>query len=186
MSTGSFASLTSGLLARKGEARPSAEQNLAHVLHTPAYRLPMQKAPIDSNAYESPDAPEAVEPVDFVESVEGLEPGVNPVADMKVRVEDAFAMWPSKKPSHAAVVEDEIWKLDQRLGLPPSSRHTERTSVRFTHAQARALRLAALLLDRPQQELIEAGVEGKLSDLACTDLANCSCFKAFIATLDKR
>jgi hypothetical protein len=175
MSTGSYASLTSGLLARKGEARPSAEQNVAAVLRTPAYKAPQLKPPIEAADLEEEVANDA------------LELDANPVAEMKVKIDDAFAMWPAKKPARAASgLEDEMWKLDQRLSLPPSSRHTERTSVRFTHAQARALRLAALLLDRPQQDLIEAGLEGKLEALACTDLANCTCFKAVLATLEKR
>jgi hypothetical protein len=178
MSNGSFATVTSGLLARKGEARPSAEQNLATVLHSPAFQPPQQRAPMELDGYE---------PEPYVDVSQ--EPPESVLA-AKVSIEDAFAMWPTKKPARQAqepsAVEDEIWKLDQRLGMPPSSRHTERTSVRFTHAQARALRLASLLLERPQQELIEAGVEGKLKDLACTDLANCSCFKTFMATLEKR
>jgi hypothetical protein len=175
MSTGSFASLSSGIIARKGEARPSAEQNLATVLHTPAYKQPVLKPPIEAGDLQDEAANEA------------FEPDANPVAEMKVKIDDAFAMWPTKKPARIAPsLEDEMWKLDQRLSLPPSSRHTERTSVRFTHAQARALKLAALLLDRPQQELLEAGLESKLEALACTDLANCSCFKAVLATLEKR
>lgn len=181
MSNGSFAALTSGLLARKGEARPSAEQNLATVLHSPAFQPPQQRAPMELDGYEPEgDIDLSQEPPESVLAA-------------KVSIEDAHSMWPSKKSARQALdssgttgVEDEIWKLDQRLGLPPSGRHTERTSVRFTHAQARALRLASLLLDRPQQELIEAGIEGKLKDLACTDLANCSCFKTFMATLEKR
>lgn len=181
MSTGSFASMTSGLLARKGEARPSAEQNLATVLRSPTYRPPEQQAPIGPADMELDPAHDAAGDLDVT-----FEP-LEPVGDSKVRIEDAFAMWPSKKPTRpASGAEDEIWKLDQRLGLPSASRHSERTSVRFTHAQARALRLAALLLDRPQQELIEAGIEGKLQDLACTDLANCSCFQTVMATLQKR
>lgn len=177
MTTGSFASLTSGLLARKGEARPSAEQNLATVLRSPTYRPPEQQAPIGPADLEHDAAGDLDAPFEPLELA----------GDSKVRIEDAFAMWPSKKPARPAPgAEDEIWKLDQRLGLPSPSRHSERTSVRFTHAQARALRLAALLLDRPQQELIEAGIEGKLQDLACTDLANCSCFQTVMATLQKR
>lgn len=181
MSNGSFASVTSGLLARKGEARPSAEQNLATVLHTPAFQPPQQRPPMEAEDYD-PDVAGGVDP-----STDLSQAPPESVLQSKVRIEDAFAMWPSKKqPRGASATEEELWKLDQRLNMPPSPRHTERTSVRFTHAQARALRLASLLLDRPQQELIEAGLEGKLSDLACTDLANCSCFKAFMATLEKR
>lgn len=182
----SFASLNAGMLARKGEARPSAEPQLANVLRTPTYR-PVQPAP--EVILDPPNAAEIDEafdnsPLNLPVAISAAPPVANPVADMKVKIDEALSMWPAKKPSRAAV-EADPWRIDQRLGLPPSPRHTERTSVRFTHAQARALKLAALLLDRPQQELIEAGVEGKLEALACTDLANCSCFKTVMATLQE-
>ena len=176
----SFASLSAGMLARKGEARPSAEPQLAHVLRTPTYR-PAQAITHDPLEFDAGDA-SADEP-DMMAVVSAAAPLAS--ADAKVKIDEAQSMWPSKKPARSAV-EADIWRLDQRLGLPPSPRHTERTSVRFTHAQARALKLAALLLDRPQQELIEAGVEGKLEALACTDLASCLCFKAVLATLSEK
>jgi hypothetical protein len=165
----SYASLTAGMLARKGEAKPSAEPQLAQVLRTPTYRAP-QASGFTVHADPIGDA----EAAKSAASAEG-----------KVKIDEAMSMWPAKKPPRPSV-EVEAWRLDQRLGLPPSPRHTERTSVRFTHAQARALKLAALLLDRPQQELIEAGVEGKLEALACTDLANCTCFKAVLATIAEK
>jgi hypothetical protein len=56
----------------------------------------------------------------------------------------------------------------------------------MTQAQARALRLASLVLDRPQQELLEAGLEAQLQALACSDLANCACFQAVLAMIDER
>src|SRR6185295_19137886 len=103
MSTGSFASLTSGLLARKGEARPSAEQNVAAVLRTPAYKAPQLKPPIEAGDLEEEVANDA------------LELDANPVGDMKVMIDDAFAMWPAKKPARpTSGLEDEMWKLDQR------------------------------------------------------------------------
>ncbi len=174
----SYASLHAGLLARKGEARPSVEPQLAQVLRTPAYR-PSQSTPM------LPGDPLGIEPEDTLHAIAAAPPIAGAVADMKVRIDDALSMWPAKKPAREAT-DAHTWKMDERLGLPPSPRHTERTSVRFTHAQARALKLAALLLDRPQQELIEAGVEGKLEALACTDLAACTCFKAVLATLGER
>ena len=182
----SFASLNAGMLARKGEARPSADPQLAHVLRTPTYR-PAQPLKIDLNEFDAGDAsaedPDAALVADVAAPAAEVTAGAAGAA--KVKIDDANAMWLSKKPSRQAA-ESDVWRLDQRLGLPPSPRHTERTSVRFTHAQARALKLAALLLDRPQQELLEAGLEGKLEALACTDLANCSCFKAVLATLQDK
>jgi hypothetical protein len=59
-----------------------------------------------------------------------------------------------------------------------------RASTRLTHEQSRALRLAALLLDRPQQELIAAGLDLRLKELACGSLSSCSCFKAVLDKLD--
>ena len=173
----SFASLNAGMLARKGEARPSAEPQLANVLRTPTYR-PVQEVVL----VPEPDDISEDSSLNLPAVVSAAPPIASMVGDAKVKIDEALSMWPMKKPARA-VVESDPWRLDNRLGLPPSPRHTERTSVRFTHAQARALKLASLLLDRPQQELIEAGVEGKLEALACTDLANCSCFKAVLATL---
>jgi hypothetical protein len=174
----SYASLNAGMLARKGEARPSAEPQLAHVLRTPTYR-PARQAVLEVQEFDAGDASaDDPDPLNVVSAAP-------PLAEAKVKIDEANAMWPAKKPPRQAV-DNDIWRLDQRLGLPPSPRHTERTSVRFTHAQARALKLAALLLDRPQQELLEAGLEGKLEALACTDLANCSCFKTVLATLQDK
>jgi hypothetical protein len=168
----SFASLNAGMLARKGEARPSAEPQLANVLRTPTYR-PVQEVVLEPETDE--------EETKLLTVISAAPPVASSVGEAKVKIDEALSMWPAKKPARA-VLDADPWRIDNRLGLPPSPRHTERTSVRFTHAQARALKLAALLLDRPQQELIEAGVEGKLEALACTDLANCTCFKAVLAT----
>ena len=57
------------------------------------------------------------------------------------------------------------------------------TTIRLTHAQARAVKLAALVLDRPQQEILTAGLLGRLEALACSDLSSCSCFKAVLEGL---
>jgi hypothetical protein len=60
-----------------------------------------------------------------------------------------------------------------------------KASVRLTHAQARAVKLAALVLDRPQQDIMSAALLARLETLACTDLSNCSCFKAVVEGLAK-
>jgi len=57
--------------------------------------------------------------------------------------------------------------------------------VRLTHAQARAVKLAALVLDRPQQDILASALMSKLEALACSDLAKCSCFQAVVAGLEK-
>jgi hypothetical protein len=53
----------------------------------------------------------------------------------------------------------------------------------MTHALARAVRLASVVLDKPQQEILTDSLLSQLEVLACTDLANCGCFKTVIAGL---
>lgn len=55
--------------------------------------------------------------------------------------------------------------------------------MRLTHAQARAVKLAALIPDNPQQDILRVGLIERLKALACTDLAKCSCFNAVIERL---
>ena len=58
-----------------------------------------------------------------------------------------------------------------------------KTTLRMTHALARAVRLASVVLDKPQQEILTDSLLSQLEALACTDLANCSCFKAVVTGL---
>jgi hypothetical protein len=67
----------------------------------------------------------------------------------------------------------------------PAALMRSRAGVRLTHEQLRALKLAALLLDRPQQDLIAAGVDLRLEDLACGPLEHCACFRAVIQQLSR-
>jgi hypothetical protein len=203
MSTASFASLHAGLLARKGEARPAPEpttfsgaapapifqpSNLRPVITPP--RLPLEdEAEVSAEAY-----------LDDVAQRYEAEPTAEDVAEMKARIRNAYASWPMQKQASAAPkapppmpqppaqqpsyapAEDE-WR--PALAQHGSTRHPVRSSIRMTQAQARALRLASLVLDRPQQELIEAGLQAQLQALACTDLANCACFQAVLAMIDQ-
>jgi hypothetical protein len=61
--------------------------------------------------------------------------------------------------------------------------HPIKTTIRLTHAQARAVKLAALVLDKPQQEILTQGLLERLDALACSDLSKCSCFKAVLEGL---
>ena len=47
----------------------------------------------------------------------------------------------------------------------------------------RAVKLAALLLDKPQQEILTAGLLSRLEAIACSDLSACTCFKAVMEGL---
>ena len=85
----SFASLNAGMLARKGEARPSAEPQLANVLRSPTYR-PVQQVVLDP--------PEADEGEDGAANLPVVVSAAPPVAtDDKVKIDEALSMWPAKK-----------------------------------------------------------------------------------------
>jgi hypothetical protein len=58
-----------------------------------------------------------------------------------------------------------------------------KTTLRMTHALARAVRLASVVLDKPQQEILTDSLMSQLEALACTDLANCQCFKVVVEGL---
>lgn len=208
MTSASYASLHAGLLARKGEARPVPEPTtFTGTAPAPVFQHTNLRAVIRPPA--QPARPVATvadhDPIDdlFAESEREMQaeaqqaPVDGAVADMKARIRDAYRSWPSAKsavppaPQQRARPEPEYDPApddDWRPALAPqgAARHPVRSSVRMTNAQARALRLASLVLDRPQQELLEAGLEAQLKALACTDLANCACFQAVLAMMEER
>lgn len=158
--TASYASLHAGLLARKGEAKPSADPKMAELAwrhHEPVTPLPLTPAPAAAGN----------------------------IAGMKVRLHEVAASWPARKPA-SPIAEDHNWVATRAAAAPLDSfGHPVRASVRLTHAQARAVKLASLVLDRPQQDIISAALVARLETLACTDLANCSCFRAVVEGLAK-
>jgi hypothetical protein len=158
MANASFASIHSTLLARKGEAKPSADPKMAPLAWQQQH--------------------EAVGPAPLAG---------NNIADMKVRLQDVAASWPVRKPSMSSpIADDHNWVAAKSSNAPLDSfGHAVKASVRLTHQQARAVKLAALVLDRPQQDIISAALLARLESLACTDLANCSCFKAVVDGLAK-
>lgn len=163
MSVSPFASLTAGMLARKGEAQPSKEPTFGHKPWQP----PVAPAPAALAPPASSSVPEA-----------GLD-----IAKMKVRINDVAQAWPA--PRQGAVEPQPDWVPNRpqpqlnlgSLGVP------FKTTIRLTHAQARAVKLAALILDKPQQEILTAGLIERLEALACADLAKCSCFRAVLEGL---
>jgi hypothetical protein len=173
MTAPQYASLTAGLLARKGEAAPSKEPSFGHrpwqppVGPTPAHPQPQPQriAPPQGVSPDSPRAPD--------------------VLKAKVRLKDVSAVWPVPRHSPSPPSEDAGWvpnKPQQALALG-SLGVPFKTTIRLTHAQARAVKLAALILDKPQQDILTAGLIERLEALACSDLAKCSCFKAVIEGL---
>lgn len=173
MSAQQFASLTAGLLARKGEASPSKEPSFGHRPWQP----PVAPAPVPP----TPAPPPARAPQQQLRS---------PPADKrpeapKVRLNDVSSAWPpprSAEPADAGMTDWVPTRQQQPLALG-SLGVPFKTTIRLTHAQARAVKLAALILDRPQQDILTAGLIERLEALACADLAKCSCFKAVIEGL---
>ncbi len=172
MTVSQFASLTAGLLARKGEAAPSKEPSFGHKPWQPPVAPTLAPAPPPQHqtAWLSP-AP-----------AEGHAPDVKKA---KARLTDLSEARPAPRVPQPAHVDDSAWVPNRHqqplalgsLGVP------FKTTIRLTHAQARAVKLAALILDKPQQDILTAGLIERLEALACSDLAKCSCFRAVIEGL---
>jgi hypothetical protein len=177
MSNPSFASLNASLLARKGEAKPSGEPRFGSMPWQPSVKPPAKiLAPIPNIAAAdavSPAPPHVPPPPTVI--------GADP-ANVKVRLQDT-PVWPAKKPTHAPDNDGTGWVASKPQ--PPLENQTVayKTTIRLTHAQARAVKLAALVLDRPQQEILTAGLLDRLEAMACQDLAKCSCFQAVLEGL---
>ena len=180
-----FASLSASLLARKGEAKPSQEP----VFGSKPWQPPVVPAspPQPRPPAAPPQAAAASMPVAAAPSVAtaALTAASMAPAEAKVRLSEVASVWPSPRP--APVVEDDGsgWQptreIQQAGPVNPST--PIKTTIRLTHAQVRAVKLAALLLDRPQQEILTAGLLGRLEAIACSDLSACTCFKAVMEGL---
>ena len=168
-----FASLTAGLLARKGEAAPSKEPSFGHKPWQP----PVTPAPAPVAAVPLPPPQHQVRAVP-----PPVEEGGIDIQKMKVRLNDVSATWPAPKPTEPVDNDGSGWvpnKPQQQLALG-SLGAPFKTTIRLTHAQARAVKLAALILDKPQQEILTTGLIERLEALACADLAKCACYRAVI------
>ncbi|MDP3493630.1 MAG: hypothetical protein Q8R82_10980 [Hyphomonadaceae bacterium] len=170
MSAPQYASLSAGLLARKGEAKPSQE---------PSFGSKPWQPPVVPVAITSP--PARSQAVPYAPATASNAPEI-PTA--KVRLNEVAAVWPQAKPSHSVDHDGTGWVPSRGQTAPPVNyAQPVKTTIRLTHAQARAVKLAALVLDKPQQEILTAGLLGRLEALACSDLSSCSCFKAVLEGL---
>lgn len=170
MSSPQYASLSAGLLARKGEAKPSQEPSFGSKPWQPPV-VPVAITPPPARSQAVPQAPATASNVpDFMGT--------------KVRLKDVAAVWPPAKPSHPVDIDTGSWvAAREQAGSAANYAQPIKTTIRLTHAQARAVKLAALVLDKPQQEILTAGLLGRLEALACADLSSCSCFKAVLEGL---
>lgn len=169
MSAPQYASLSAGLLARKGEAKPSQEPSFGSKPWQPPV-VPVAITPPPARSQAVPQAPATAS--------NGPD-----IAAMKVRLNDVAAVWPQAKPVHSPDLEGGWVPARMQGAAPVNQAQPIKTTIRLTHAQARAVKLAALLLDKPQQEILTAGLLGRLEALACADLSSCSCFKAVLEGL---
>src|SRR5690242_9998223 len=152
MSAPQFASLTAGMLARKGEAKPSQEPSFGSKPWQPPV-VPAAATSPPARQQAVPQAPAAAS------SVSGPD-----IQEMKVRLQDVASVWPSAKPHHQPAEQEGWIPAKQHHGYAPlnSYGHPIKTTIRLTHAQARAVKLAALILDKPQQEILTAGLLSRL------------------------
>ena len=114
-----------------------------------------------------------------------LTPAAMVPAEAKVKLSEVASVWPSPKGAHTVEVDAADWQpaRDVQPATPVNPNTPIKTTIRLTHAQVRAVKLAALLLDRPQQEILTAGLLGRLEAIACSDLSACTCFKAVMEGL---
>lgn len=175
-----FASLSASLLARKGEAKPSQE---------PVFGSKPWQPPVVPAQQPQPRPPVAPPPAAAASMPAALTPAAMAPAEAKVKLSEVASVWPSPPPSpkiaQAVEVDAGEWQpaRDAQPATPVNPNTPIKTTIRLTHAQVRAVKLAALLLDRPQQEILTAGLLGRLEAIACSDLSACTCFKAVMEGL---
>ena len=174
-----FASISASLLARKGEAKPSQE---------PAFGSKPWQPPVVPAQQPQPRPPVAPPPAAAASiPAAALTPAAMAPAEAKVRLSEVDSVWPTlpAKPVHTVEVDGVAWEPTRPVqpASPVNPNTPIKTTIRLTHAQVRAVKLAALLLDRPQQEILTAGLLGRLEAIACSDLSSCTCFKAVMEGL---
>jgi hypothetical protein len=182
----SFSQLNAGMLARKGEAKPSEEPRFGSMPWAP----PKGGAPA---VYSPPPAENSPAKVDGAVMMPGstplpLQPPLplpSPVslAEQKVRLDQVASAWSTTSKPQARSSEESAWVPNKPSPPLDGSTHPVKTTLRMTHTLARAVRLASVVLEKPQQEILTDSVLAQLQALACTDLANCACFNAVVAGL---
>lgn len=178
----SFSQLSAGMLARKGEAKPSEEPRFGSMPWSPP-------KPGQPPVYSPPPPENSPTKTDGAVMMPGSAPLPTPVpppgsiVDQKVRLDQVAAAWSTTKTAPTRSAEESAWVPNKPAPPLDGSSLPVKTTLRMTHALARAVRLASVVLDKPQQEILTDSLLSQLEALACTDLANCSCFKTVIAGL---
>ena len=176
MSKLKFASLTAGLLARKGEAEPSAtpfaEQLLTRV-GAPAVDL----RPMISTAVA-----ERVQPATFNHPVFGRRQPHEIDLPHDEPVEEPPAPIPLRSPSLLQVVEDEHHEghHEPRCGSCPGpsaedAHKTYHVNLRMKRMRFIRLKLTAALLRKPVQEIVSEALDAWFDTVPTDVLGDCAC-----------
>jgi hypothetical protein len=177
------------MLARKGQAKPSEEPRFGSMPWSP----PKGSAPA---VYSPPPAENSPAKTDGAVMMPGSAlpvptplplPAPGSIADQKVKLDQVAAAWASPTTTSrgglARSSEESAWVPNKPSPPLDGSPLPVKTTLRMTHALARAVRLASVVLDKPQQEILTDSLMSQLEALACTDLANCQCFKVVVEGL---
>ncbi|MGD2131194.1 MAG: hypothetical protein PVI23_00265 [Maricaulaceae bacterium] len=189
MSQSPFASLHAGLLARKGAARPSVEPQSFPMPRAETRPEPRVRELSPRETPAGPASSGAV-PATRAGRIDPGPSGWSSRAAAEPRTTPAHETTPPHS-EEAPLDRDARPQSDADPQSDSQSEHEARqqraykTSVRLTRNQARALKLAAIILDRPQRELLATGLERQLEALACSDLHHCACFRRIARELSK-
>lgn len=189
-----FASLTAGLLARKGEAEPTAtpfaDQLLTRV-GAPAPDLraltPMHAAqPVHAHVEEAPAKPQGLKPPPAPKS---LDPAASPFGTFGRRhgperkPEPAKAESAKLPPLTVVTPHDEEEHADSHCASCPGPSPEEATktyhvNLRLKRQRFVKLKLSAALLRRPVQELVAEALDQWFDKLPPDVMGDCACLKA--------
>jgi hypothetical protein len=164
-----FASLTAGLLARKGEAHPAATSELTDELTRGSY---LQTSTSSERHVEEPRLPTASEQQALL--VKAFEtPELTSREWLRAPVAPAI-----REPLRVPVVCHSDEDSAQRCASCPSDPLDERrfhVSVRLKRGRYLRLKLAAASLHRPSQEIIGEALDAYFSKLGSDVLGDCPC-----------
>lgn len=171
MSKTKFASLHSGLLARKGQAEPAIPSALPHIAYTdnppPEYSSEQPVPAVRRTAQEKPDEP-------------------NPKQILKLdtrrlnqEIETAFPH--SEQRVYEAVQETPCAcgpaadNLKEETGRRPKKKQKYQVSLRISAEQRRRLRTVAAQLGVSNQQVLQDALSSHLDRLGQSELKTCRC-----------
>jgi hypothetical protein len=163
-----FASLTAGLLARKGEAHPAATTELTDELTRGAFLTPSSLTP--SPTVEPPSIQTPVEQQAFL--IKAFEAPAPPNPNW-ARSQSLPPLDPVRTPA-TCDTKDEA----QRCPACPTDPMDERrfhVSVRLKRGRYLRLKLAAASLHKPSQEIIGEALDAYFAKLGPDVLGDCPC-----------